>query len=203
MVIGGKNMQSSLKKWLFSIALMITVIGLIGCSNNEEAAISNEKPEGAPDTWIADRTITGLVFQSASDASVDMNPEIKEYIKERTGITFELQTVTSDSSTDALASGLAAGDLPDFIAFYLNNSGRPEMSLLLKAANEGMFTDLKPLLEDTKVYSKYLEEDYLPEDTRENVMFRDEWDGASYLVHMAINRNGRRCRSPNSWWPVH
>ena len=26
-------------------------------------------------------------------------------------------------------------------------------------------------------------------------MFREEWDGASYLVHMAINRNGWRC------WP--
>ena len=63
------------------------------------------------------------------------------------------------------------------------------MQLLLKAANEGMFTDLTPLMEDTKVYSKYLKEDYLPADTRDNVMFREEWDGASYLMHMAINRN--------------
>ena len=36
-----------------------------------------------------------------------MNPEIKEYIKERTGINFELQTVTNEDSTEALASGLA------------------------------------------------------------------------------------------------
>ena len=128
----------------------------VGCSSNN-AKINTEKPEGAPDTWIADRTITGLVFQSANDASVDMNEEVLDYIKERTGITLELQTVTNDNSTEALAAGLAAGDLADFIAFYLNNSGRPEMTLLLKAANEGMFHNLTPLMEDTKIYSKYLD----------------------------------------------
>lgn len=184
-----------MKKAVFSL-LILLILTLAACSGGNEETISEEKPEGAPDTWIADRTITGLVFQSANDASVDMNPEIKEYIKEKTGITFELQGISSDSSTDALASGLAAGDLPDFIAFYLNNSGRPEMSMLLKAANEGMFTDLTPLLEETEVYSKYLEEDYLPEDTRDNIMFREEWDGASYLVHMAINRHGGQVGRP-------
>ncbi|MBP2079579.1 extracellular solute-binding protein [Oceanobacillus polygoni] len=182
-------MKRSLKRIVVSMILLLTVTVIAACSDNS-AGINTEKPEGAPDTWIADRTITGLVFQSANDASVDMNPEIKAYIKERTGINFELQTVTAEDSTESLASGLAAGDLPDFIAFYLNNSGRPEMQLLLKAANEGMFTDLTPLMEDTETYAKYLEEDYLPADTRDNIMFREEWDGASYLVHMAINREG-------------
>ncbi|WP_245844283.1 extracellular solute-binding protein [Oceanobacillus rekensis] len=182
-------MKQSLRKLVISMVLMLAAFALVACSDNA-SAINTEKPEDAPDTWIADRTITGLVFQSANDASVDMNPEIKEYIKERTGINFELQTVTAEDSTEALASGLAAGDLADFTAFYLNNSGRPEMQLLLKAANEGMFTDLTPLMEDTETYSKYLDEDYLPADTRDNIMFRDEWDGASYLVHMAINREG-------------
>lgn len=170
------------------LLVVLTAVIAAGCSDNKSEIIT-EKPEGAPDTWIADRTITGLVFQSANDAGVDMNEEVLAYIKERTGITLELQTVTNDNSTEALAAGLAAGDLPDFVAFYLNNSGRPEMSLLLKAANEGMFHDLTPLMENTKVYSKYLEEDYLPADTRDNIMFRKEWDGASYLIHMAINRN--------------
>lgn len=187
--IGGNNkMNASFKKILATFLVLITVF-VTACSN-KESAINTEKPEGAPDTWIADRTITGLIFQSANDASVEMNPEIKEYIKERTGITLELQTVTNDNSTEALAAGLASGDLPEFVAFYLNNSGRPEMNLLLKAANEGMFHNLTPLMEGTKTYSKYLDEEYLPADTRDNIMFREEWDGASYLVHMAINRNG-------------
>jgi putative aldouronate transport system substrate-binding protein len=188
-IIGGNNKMTSFKKFLTTFLLVLTAIIAVGCSNKESAIIT-EKPEGAPDTWIADRTITGLVFQSANDAGIDMNEEVLAYIKERTGITLKLQTVTNDNSTEALAAGLAAGDLPDFVAFYLNNSGRPEMSLLLKAANEGMFHDLTPLMANTDVYSKYLDENYLPADTRDNIMFREEWDGASYLVHMAINRNG-------------
>ena len=181
-------MKSSLKKIFTFFLVILTALVTVACGKNE-AQINTEKPEGAPDTWIADRKITGLIFQSANDAGVEMNQEILDYIKERTGITLELQTVTNEDSTEALAAGLAAGDLPDFIAFYLNNSGRPEMSLLLKAANEGMFHDLAPLMKDTKVYAKYLKEDYLPADTRDNIMFRPEWNGASYLVHMAINRN--------------
>ena len=179
-------LKSPFKKLLITLTASLSLFAA-ACSN-EEATINTEKPEGAPDTWIADRTITGLVFESANDAGVEMNPEIKAYIKERTGINFELQTVTNEDSTEALASGLAAGDLPDFVAFYLNNSGRPEMQLLLKAANEGMFTDLTPLMKDTKTYSKYLDKEYLPADTRDNIMFRKEWNGASYLMHMAINR---------------
>lgn len=171
------------------IAKLVTVFMLCtsivtGCSSNK----SIEKPADAPDTWIADRTIKGLIFQSANDASVEMNPEIQKYIKERTGITLELEGVTSEDSQGALSSGLAAGNLSDFIAFYLNNSGRAEMQMLLKAANEGQFTDLKPFMENSQTYSKYLDKDYLPADTRDNIMFRDDWDGSSYLMHMSINR---------------
>ena len=54
---------------------------IAACAWRKRKLLSTEKPEGAPDTWIADRTITGLVFQSANDAAVEMNPEIKEYIK--------------------------------------------------------------------------------------------------------------------------
>lgn len=88
----------------------------------------------------------------------------------------------------ALTAGIAAGDLPDFIAYYLNNSGRPEMQILLKAAREGMFTDLTPFMKNTEVYSKYFEDDYLPLDTKNNIMFRPEFDGSTYLVHMSIPR---------------
>ena len=173
-----------IKKLIISL---LSILILVDCSSTTTTQTS-EKPKDAPDTWIADRTIKGLVFQSAGDASVDMNPEVLAYIKERTGITFELEGITSEDSTSALAAGLAAGDLPDFVAFYLDNSGRPEMQILLKASNEGQFADVKPFLENSKYYSKYLEEGYLPQDTYKNIMFRKEWDGASYLVHMSINR---------------
>ena len=147
------------------------------------------KAEEKPDTYIADREITGLIFQSAGDAGVDtMSPEIQAYIKERTGITLKLETVTSEDSTEALAAGLAAGDMPDFIAFYLNHSGRPEFPLLLQASNEGMFHDIAPYLKESKTYGKYFEEGYLPKDTKDNIMMREDQNGATYLVHMAINQ---------------
>ncbi|MBG9979608.1 extracellular solute-binding protein [Facklamia lactis] len=141
------------------------------------------------DAFIADREITGLVFQSAGDAGVDsMSPEIAEYIKKRTGITLKLETVTSEDSVQALAAGLAAGDLPDFIAFYLNHSGRPEFPLLLQASNQGMFHDIAPMLKEGTTYSKYFEEGYLPRDTKENIMMREDQEGATYLVHMSIDQ---------------
>ncbi|MFE6169471.1 extracellular solute-binding protein [Viridibacillus arvi] len=186
-MVGGIVVRN-FKKTFLGIFIVAFTLMLVAC-NDKSSTINTEKPADAPDTWIADRTITGLVFQSANDASVELNPEIQAYIKEKTGITLKLQGITSKDSQEALAAGLAAGDLPDFISYYLDNSGRPEMSMLLKASKEGMFTDLAPYLKDTKTYSKYFEKGYLPEDTAKNIMFRNDWDGASYLVHMSINRN--------------
>lgn len=169
----------------------ITSVGAVATSNSSNTSNgSNTKWEGfTEDVFIRDREITGLVFQSADDASVEIDPEIQAYIKKRTGITLKLEGITEESSSKALAAGLASGDLPDFIAFYLNHSGRPEMQMLLKASNEGMFTDLAPFLKNTKVYSKYFEDGYLPKDTKDNIMFRPDQNGATYLVHMSINRN--------------
>ncbi|MBS4179553.1 extracellular solute-binding protein [Lederbergia citrea] len=171
------------------ILSLVAVLFISGCSPKKESSGKASEDTGdKPDTWIADRTITGLVFMSDDDASKEMNPEIAAELKKRTGITLELQTVSSDSSLQALTAGIAAGDLPEFIAYYLNNSGRPEMQVLLKAAREGMFTDLTPYMKDSKVYSKYFEDDYLPLDTKNNIMFRPEFDGSTYMVHMTIPR---------------
>lgn len=180
-------MKNTLKKALITLTASMTLVSPLFTQ-----APSVLAQEAESENFIADRTITGLIFQSAGDASVEIPQEILDEIKRQTGITFELQTVTSDDSITALAAGLAAGDLPDFIAYYLNNSGRPEMQFLLKAANEGQFHDLTPLMqqEGLEVYNKYLEEGYLPVDTEENIMFREEWGGASYLMHMAIQREG-------------
>ena len=173
------NLKNLVKKSLTVVTLASTFISAAPIAQAEEKS----------DAFIADREITGLVFQSAGDAGVDtMSPEIAAYIKERTGITLKLETVTSEDSAQALAAGLASGDLPDFIAFYLNHSGRPEFPLLLQAANQGMFHDIAPYLKEGKVYGKYFEEGYLPRDTKENIMMREDQDGATYLVHMAINQ---------------
>ena len=184
-------------KKLSILALSLTML-LSSCGNKDNSAnkeASETKTETSeqadkPDTWIADREIDLLVFQEGSDVGEGtMSPEIADYIKEKTGITLNIQAVTTDNAYEALAAGLASGDLPDAIAYYLNNSGRPEFPILLKAANEGMFHDLAPYLKEGKTYGKYFEEGYLPSDTKRNIMMRDDWDGATYLVHMSIPRN--------------
>ena len=63
-----------------------------------------------------------------------MNKEVAQELKKKTGITLELQTVSNEDSIEALTSGLASGDLPDFIV-YLDDSGRPEMKVQ-KAGNK-------------------------------------------------------------------
>ncbi|MFC5401529.1 extracellular solute-binding protein [Cohnella soli] len=191
------------RNWFKLLAISLLVVALIsGCSSNNsnkgnsssQPAASDGKgtsvPEGKPATWIADRKIKGLVFMGTDDYTEDMNPEIKAKVKELTGIDFEIQIMKADHSIDGLIAGLASGDLPDFIAFYLNNSGRPEMPVILKAAREGMFTDLTPFMKESKVYSKYLEKGYLPIDTEYGVMFRPEFNGSTYFAHMNINREG-------------
>lgn len=184
-------------KKLSILALSLTML-LSSCGNKDNSAnkegsgTSTETSEQTdkPDTWIADREIDLLVFQEGSDVGEGtMSPEIADYIKEKTGITLNIQAVTTENAYEALAAGLASGDLPDAIAYYLNNSGRPEFPILLKAANEGMFHDIAPYLKEGKIYGKYFEDGYLPSDTKRNIMMRDDWDGATYLVHMSIPRN--------------
>ena len=206
----------NLKK-TFSKALLMamSLVALTACGNNENNTTSDNKTETThsaenktedkdksdnkdtaenkkdkPDTWIADREIKLLVFESAGDTGEGtMSPEIAQYIKDRTGITLTIESVSNEDSYEALAAGLSSGDLPDAVAFYLDNSGRPEFPLLLKASNEGMFADISKPLKESKIYGKYFEDGYLPSDTKDNIMMRDDQDGATYLVHMSINRN--------------
>ncbi|WP_195574624.1 extracellular solute-binding protein [Paenibacillus sp. 1001270B_150601_E10] len=181
-------------KWM-ALTLVVSML-LTACSTSGEAGKtgasgsgSAEQAAGKPSTWIADRKIKGLVFMG-SDVTEGMNPEIAAKLKEMTGIELELQAVGHDGSQKALAAGLAAGDLPDFIAYYLNHSGRPEMEMINKAAREEMFHDLAPLLKDSKIYKKYTEEGYLPLDTQYGVMFRPEFNGSAYVAHLNIPREG-------------
>ena len=178
-----------MKTWSKLLALPVaTALLVTGCSS-EPAKTENTDNTGKPATWIADRTIKGLIFQDSGDVSSYMNPEVAKVLKEKTGITLEIEGVTAEDSTQALAAGLAAGDLPDFIGYYLDNSGRPEMPILLKAAKEGLFTDVTPYLKQSTIYSKYFEDGYLPNDAKQNIMFRPDFNGSTYLVYMTVPRN--------------
>ncbi|MBQ7840445.1 MAG: extracellular solute-binding protein [Lachnospiraceae bacterium] len=185
----------------------VTTAALAGCGSSDSAESTSKSTEVAaeatadaaaeentdfdkPDTWIADRTI--VIQTYVNDIGYSLPEDIKntpvmQELKKRTGIDLEIRYTPGDSDRAILSSQLAAGNIPDVICCYLNNSTRPEFPILLKAAKEGMFADLSDYMADSEVYSRYLEDDYLPADTYKNIVFREDFDGAVYLIHNGID----------------
>lgn len=195
------------KKVLAPVMIASLAVGsLAGCSSKKEAentADNSSETTTAPaatdaaatdaaasnDTFIADRTITVQVYVDDIGYSLpeDLNntPVMQELTK-RTGIKLDIQYTPGDSDSAVLSSQLAAGTIPDVIVTYLNNSTRKEFPILLKAAKEGMFADVSSCFADSKVYSHYLEDDYLPNDAKKNITFRDDLNGAAYIMQLSI-----------------
>lgn len=168
------NMKRTLATLLAIIMLMLSF----------SAALADEKPE----TWIADRTITIQCYVDDIGYTLpdDINSTpVMQRITELTGIKLDLRYTPGESDATVMAAQMAAGNIPDAIVSYLNNSTRPEFPILLKAAKEGLFADLSPYLAETKVYKKYLDHDYLPSDARDNITFRKDLDGA-YIFQLGI-----------------
>lgn len=152
----------------------------------QEAAPVSDKP----DTWIADRTVRVQAYVDDIGYAVaadQLNTDVMKELERRTGMKIEFLYTPGEKDRYVMEAQLAAGGLPDMIVSYLNNSTRPEFPILYSAAKAGMFTDLAPYLKNTSVYSKYFREDYLPTDTKYNVMFRDDFEGACYFVHLDID----------------
>lgn len=182
--------KNQIKKMAAVILAGAMAAGLLsGCSRNSTKEAVVEDRAGKPDTWIADRTITvqAYVDDVGNTLPEDFNntPVMKK-ITELTGIKLDVRYTPGDSDDKVLASQLASGTIPDVIITYLDNSTRPEFPLLLKAAKEDMFADVSDFMKDSKVYSKYYEEGYLPKDTHDNIVFRNDLDGV-YMWQMDID----------------
>ncbi|MDF2542904.1 MAG: hypothetical protein K0S47_2622 [Herbinix sp.] len=182
------------------LVISLTASGLVGCGKSEDEtdktnstetnSSSDDSASDKPDTWIADRTITVQAYVDDIGYSLPTDlskTAVMQELTKRTGIILEIQYTPGDSDSTVLASQLASGTIPDVIVTYLNNSTRPEFALLLKAAQEGMFADVAPFMKNSKVYNKYLEEGYLPNDAYKNITFRDEFGGAAYILQLSIN----------------
>ena len=145
--------------------------------------------EAKSDTWIADRTITIQAYiddvGNALPKDVNETPVMKE-LTARTGIKLDIRYTPGEKDLNVLTAQLASGTIPDVIISYLNDSSRSEFPILHKAAKEGLFADLSSYFADAKIYSKYLEDGYLPNDTKKNIMFREDDNGATYLVHLHV-----------------
>ena len=185
------------------LATVFVASSLIGCgttasntadSGSSTTATSEDTTSDHPDTWIADRTITIQAYVDDIGNNLPANINDTEVMKEltkRTGIKLDIQYTPGDSDASVMASQLASGTIPDVIISYLDDSTRPEFPILLKAAKEGMFADLSSYLPDTKVYSRYLEDNYLSNDTKNNITFRDDLDGAAYILQLSIDSEDR------------
>jgi putative aldouronate transport system substrate-binding protein len=183
-----------------SVAGTLAVTMFAGCGGSSDSKDSSAKTEensednaDKPDTWIADRTITvqAYVDDIGNTLPKDFNnTETMKKITELTGIKLDVKYTPGDSDAKVLASQLASGTIPDVIVSYLDNSTRPEFPLLYKAAKDGMFADVSEYMKNSEVYSKYYEDDYLPDDTKNNIVFRDDLDGV-YLWQMNIDEIDR------------
>ena len=183
-----------------SMAGTLAVTMFAGCGGSSDSKDSSAKTEDTsednsdkPDTWIADRTITvqAYVDDIGNTLPKDFNnTETMKKITELTGIKLDVKYTPGDSDAKVMASQLASGTIPDVIVSYLDNSTRPEFPLLYKAAKDGMFADVSEYMKNSEVYSKYYEDDYLPDDTKNNIVFRDDLDGV-YLWQMSIDEIDR------------
>lgn len=186
-------MKSKIFRMIMATTMVTTMLlgTLTGCTAKDggtEASGSTSDSADRPDTWIADRTITIQAY--VDDIGYSLPEDFSETpvgqeIKRLTGIDVEVQYTPGAKDSEVLASQLAAGTIPDVVVTYLNNSSRPEFTLLLKAAKEGLFADVSEYMKESKVYSKYYVEGYLPNDTYKNITFRDDLDGA-YIMQLSI-----------------
>ncbi len=204
-------MKKNTWKRLFTalIAALMLATALAGCGDSSSSTpeASSSQPaqtdssstaepadDGKPDEWIADREIIVQAYVSDIGDTLpddqENNPVFQE-IKKRTGITLKVQYTPGESSRAVLAAQLAAGTIPDAILCYLDHSARPEFPILYKAAKDGMFADLSGYLDNAKVFSKYKEDGYLPNDTAKNIVFREDFNGAVYLLHLNIDEVDR------------
>lgn len=151
---------------------------------------ATEADSDKPDTWIADRTITIQVYVNDIGYNLPSDLDatlVAQELKERTDISVEFKYTPGDSDSSVMAAHLASGEVADVVVGYLNNSTRKEFPIIKKAADEGLFADISEYLKDTEVYSKYYEEGYLPQDTYNNIVFREDFDGAVYFLHLCID----------------
>ncbi len=212
-------MKKQFLKRVFSTLLVGTMVAglLTGCGDGGDKPADNSTPqqsntgsdqtgsaqenqggdEAQNDEWIADREIVVQIFVSDAGNALPEDQEntpVFQEIKRRTGISLKLQfTPGQNGSLDALTTQLNAGLDPsvDALICYLNNSTRPEFPVLLKAAKvDEMFADVSEYMKNSKVYSKYYEEGFLPNDTYKNIVFREDLDGV-YLLHLNVDEVDR------------
>lgn len=184
-----------MSKWSLTskriVSLVLALTMLVAAYFTASNGVTVVAEEDKPDTWIADRHIRGRMYVGDAGSALpadQINNRVAQKIKELTGITLEWEYSSGTSDLEVMTQAFMTNDVPEVFVSYLDDSSRPEWPVLKQAADAGMLADLSPYLADTEIYSKYLEPGYLPNDSYENILFNEDWDGKAYFLHLGIPR---------------
>lgn len=198
-----------MKRGLTLILTCILAVGLLlsGCGSANkvaatpsptaaaptESAATSTPEQAAKTDFIADRVITIKDYRVGITLPEDqVNNPVFKTIKETTGIQVQIDNMKGQDIIQELSVDLAAGDLADVLTGYCegtNNSNNANLvALLAKAGVDGTFYDMKADLEKANKYNKFLDENYLTKDAKENMIMRNDFNGAIYLLQMEIPR---------------
>ncbi|CEM61287.1 extracellular solute-binding protein [Treponema phagedenis] len=178
--------MKKMRQVLMIVAAAGILISGISCGKQEgEKSGSEDKPK----TWIANRVVQvqayvdDIGYQLPKD---QLNTPVMKELERRTGMKIEFLYTPGEKDRYVMAAQIAAGNLPDMICSYLNNSTRPEFRVLYPAAVEGVFADLAPYIKDSKVYSRYFDKDFLSPDSYANIVWRNDFGGKAYFMHVQV-----------------
>lgn len=102
---------------------MSLVLGACSSGNNDNGASSSPSASGSPSAEasaspsaepLQEQTFTFLNYSNAS-WPYDVNWKVWQYIKEKTGVTLDIQLPAGNLLEDALSLTIASGDLPDIM----------------------------------------------------------------------------------------
>ncbi len=185
----------------FLSVLMVSSLALSGCGSNETtegsgsitAAVGAETVQQAESSFIADRTIKIKHYQVGITLPEDqVNNKVFKKIKELTGVQLQIDVMKSQDIIQDISIDLASGELPDLMTGYCegtnNSTNANVVNLLVKAAKDDLFYDMRPVLGSTDNYKKFLDENYLTKDAKENIVMRKDFNGAVYMLQMEIPR---------------
>lgn len=170
---------NSYRRWHFLLAISLIVVMLVGCSkganNSNNPSNSGSVPnnnssnneEGTPETEkFEDVTLKVLIDWNGSEASGPKDPinnPVAKVIKEKTGVTLDMQYAKMDE-IEQLNTIFATQELPDIV-----DAPAWLMEPLVKAAKEGQMMDITEILEQYPVLKTNQDADHTPIGYQENL----------------------------------
>ncbi|MNO33358.1 hypothetical protein D3C76_233680 [compost metagenome] len=156
------------RKWSSLVAMILSVAMLWGCSNDSSSAptTSNSDSESPSSTSMKDVTLNVLINWNGSEALGPKDPinnSVAKVIKEKTGVTLNLQYAKMDEAQQ-LNTIFATQELPDIVA-----SPAWVFEPLAKAAKENQIMELTDIFKEYPLLATNADPDHTPAGSQENL----------------------------------